>query len=450
MNSDINTPFNAIPFPSANQGHTSELNFSGRQSRLGALVSGDTGTIKLAAYVEADFLSSGVTSNNNQSNSYTMRFRQFWGQAATQSGFTLTGGQMWSLVTENLRGTDVLPNTIDPQYMVGFSWERQPGIRLQKSFGDPRGKGGFTVAMALEQAQITNFTATSTQPSAVPGNFFFGGLGQGGGLYNAFNGTYANNVAPDVLVKLAYDAPHAHLELGGVARFLRDTYYPVLTATAATNLGPVTYTYAATQQKDTKSAGGAFGSFRVSPAKFFDVGMSGMVGDGTGRYGSAQLADATVHPSGTLEPLRNYHGLASLITHPNKNWDVFAYFGGEYDQRTIYSTAGANLIGYGAYNLNDTGCYALPPNTSAGGPGGGAPGNPAGVSCASPTRYIQEGMAGFIYRAYNSPKYGRLQYSATYSYLQRNLWSGSVAAGQVNGPRAEDSMAHVSMRYYIP
>ena len=36
----------------------------------------------------------------------------------------MSGGQMWSLVTEDGKGTDnrteKLPNTIDAQYMVGF------------------------------------------------------------------------------------------------------------------------------------------------------------------------------------------------------------------------------------------------------------------------------------------------------------------------------------------
>lgn len=450
VNSGINTPFNTIPFPGSSEGHISELNFTGRQSRVGALVSGDTGRFKLAGYVEADFLSAGITSNNNQSDSYTLRFRQFWGQVAKPSGFTLTAGQMWSLVTENLRSTDnrteVLPNTIDPQYMVGFSWERQPAIRLQQTFGDPRSRrGGFTAAMSLEQAQLTNVTVSSTVSSAIPSNNFFAGSGTGGGLYNP-TATYANNVAPDVLVKFAWDTPHAHVEAGGMARFMRDVYYPVLTATSPGYLQPVTRTYSTQQQHDTKVAGGAFASVRVAPVKFFDVGIQAMAGDGVGRYGSAQLADATIRPDGTLEPLRNYHGLLSLVTHEGKNWDVFAYYGGEYAQRTIYSTAGANLIGYGPYNLNNTGCYALPPNT----PATDTAGSPGTTNCASPTRYIQEAMFGFVYRAYNSPKYGRLQYSATYQYLQRNLWSGAVATGLVSGPRAQDSMIHASMRYYIP
>src|ERR1017187_1363589 len=75
VNSDINTPFNTIPLPGANEGHVSELNFSGRQSRLGVLVEAPAGTLKLTGYAQMDFLSSGTTPNNNQSNSYTLRQR---------------------------------------------------------------------------------------------------------------------------------------------------------------------------------------------------------------------------------------------------------------------------------------------------------------------------------------------------------------------------------------
>ncbi len=468
VNSDINTPFNTIPFPSANQGHVSELNFTGRQSRLGALFSGDAGSYRLAGYFESDFLGAGVTSNNNQSNSYVFRVRQIWGQAENARGTRITGGQQWSLATEDARGTDnrteVLPNTIDSQYMVGFSWERQPGIRLQQRFGNPN-TGTVTLAGALEQAQITNFTAQSAVSAAVPTNFFFAGAGQNGGLYNAFNGTYANNVAPDVLVKGAVDFPHAHIELGGIARFMRDYTYPITGATTTTSGGVTTsaYTYAAGQpyQSNTATAGGAFGAIRVEPVKAVEVGLSLMGGTGLGRYGSAQLADATVKPDGELEPIKNYHGLFSVVTHEGKKLDIFAYYGGEYDQRTVYTvTTGVfngDMIGYGVRNLNNAGCYALPPSNAAIATTGGSPSSPS--TCASPTRYIQEPMIGFIYRAVNSPKYGRLQYWATYSYLQRNLWSGTTATASASafepvptptGPRAQDNMFHVSMRYYIP
>jgi len=452
VNSDVNTPFNTIPLPSANQGHVSELNFSGRQSRLGGLFTGDAGKFKLSGYFEGDFLSSGTTSNGNQSNSYTFRQRQFWGQAALSSGFTLTGGQMWSLATETGLSTnnrsEKLPNTIDAQYMVGFSWARQGAIRIQQTFGDVKKSGMLTLAAAAENAQITNFTATSSVTAAVPTNFFFAGPGQNGGLYNAFNGNYANNVSPDFIVKATYDLPHAHFELGGIARFLRDYYYPI-TATGGTAAAP-TYTYSPQYVSSTKTAGGVFGGARISLNKYVDLAATAMAGTGTGRYGSSQLADATIRPDGTLAPIKNYHGLFSVETHPTPKMDLYAYYGGEYAQRTVYTTAQGDTIGYGARNLNDTGCYALPAN-----PGSATGGSPSASGCASPTRYIQEGMAGFTYRVANSPKYGRIQYQVNYQYMQRNLWSGNniPSSGPVigpTGPRGVDNMIFTGMRYYIP
>ena len=104
--SDINTPFNSLTMPGASQSAISEFFGSGRQSRISMLAEGRLKTAKLSGYVETDFLSSGTTSNNNESNSYSLRQRQAWGQAALDSGWSVTGGQMWSLVTETKHGMD--------------------------------------------------------------------------------------------------------------------------------------------------------------------------------------------------------------------------------------------------------------------------------------------------------------------------------------------------------
>jgi hypothetical protein len=397
-----------------------------------------------------DFLGSGTTSNNNQSNSYVLRQRQIWGQVALPGGFAVTGGQMWSLVTEDKLGTDarteVLPQTIDPQYMVGFNWTRQPGIRFQQRFGDYK-TGAFTAALSLEQAQITGFTASGS----VPADYFFGGPGQNGGLYNAGGNTsggtlttYANNAAPDIILKGAFDHPGIHAEIGGLARFLRDYYLPV-TGVTGTASAPV-YAYGTSYESHTSPAGGIFGDVRVTPDKYFNVGLQLMAGQGVGRYGSSQLADATLRPDETLEPIRNYHGLFGIETHPAKKLDIFGYYGGEYAQRTVYENAVGSLIGYGPQNLNDGGCYNPPAAPAAGGSGGSI----SASGCSSPTRYIQEPMFGFIYRAVNDPKYGRLQYSFTYSYLKRSLWSGAGSSTSPAAASANDSMLHWQMRYYIP
>jgi hypothetical protein len=364
---------------------------------------------------------------------------------------------MWSLITEDAKGTDarteIQPLTIDPQYTVGYTWTRQPGIRLQYRAGDYK-TGAFTIAASAEQAQITNFTASGQ----IPTDFYFGGIGQNGGLYNAAGNvsagntagtgaisTYANNVAPDVIVKAAYDMPWMHFEVGGIGRFLRNEFFPVLT-TAGT-ASAETYTYGTTLENNTAKAGGIFGSLRVKPVNFFEVAVQGMGGTGLGRYGSSQLADATLKPNETLEPIKNYHGLFSLVFHPSKNFDFFTYYGGEYAQRTVYTTGEGALIGYGPRNLSDSGCYSLP---SPSGNSSGTAGSISASSCSSPTRYIQEAMGGFVWRVVNSPSYGRLQYEVTYSYIQRNLWSGVGSASTPSGPRATEPMVHISMRYYIP
>src|SRR5208337_3614533 len=152
LGADINTPFNSVSMPGSGQNAISEFYGSGRQSRISMLAEGKLSDIKMSGYYEADFLSAGVTSNNNQSNSYTLRQRQVWGQAAFNNGWTLTGGQMWSLVTETKKGVDnrseALPMTIDPAYTVGFSWARQYGFRVAKKVNDH-----FWLAASLENPQ---------------------------------------------------------------------------------------------------------------------------------------------------------------------------------------------------------------------------------------------------------------------------------------------------------
>ncbi|MCU1324089.1 MAG: hypothetical protein JWM43_3738 [Acidobacteriaceae bacterium] len=442
LNSDVNTPFNSTPFPGAAQAHTSELNFSGRQSRLGGLFEGNTGPFKLSGYFEADFLSAGATSNENQSNSYTLRQRQIWGQVATQSGFTLTGGQMWSLVTETKKSTDNrtenLPMTVDSQYHVGFSWERQPSIRFQQRFTN-----GLTLAASLEEAEII-YSATNANA-----NFFIGNAGTGGGLFNVTT-NYSNNVAPDVIVKATFDPKVGHYEIGGLARFFRDRYYPNQTNVTASAAGA---------HNDTKTGGGFFANARFPVTQYLDLGAHVLGGTGVGRYGTSTLPDLTVHPDGTLAPIKAYQGLISIEPHPTKKLDLFGYAGAEYAQRTVYlntiatSANFGKLTGYAPQTSSNAGCNTETLPTSTGnGLAGGAPYNPGTpANCLGATRVVIEGTAGFTYRIHSSPKFGRLQYSAQYSYLTRGAWAGvGATAGSVAAPKATNNMVFTGLRYYIP
>ena len=162
-----------------------------------------------------------------------------------------------------------------------------------------------------------------------------------------------------------------------------------------------------------------------------------------------------MHPDGTLEPIRNYHGLFSLETHPTPKLDVYAYYGGEYNQRTVYTSPTGLLTGYGVPNQNETGCYALTLGTATQLTNNGVSGTPGAIANCSPaTKLITEGMAGFTYRAISSPRYGRLQYQATYSYFVKDAWpgvlTGTYPTGFLGSGRATDGMVDVSMRYYLP
>ena len=215
---DINTPFNSVPFPGSSQSDLSEFNASARQSRISMLAEGKIDHAKFSGYYETDFLSAGVTSNNNQSNSYTMRQRQFWGKADLDNGWSFTGGQMWSLVTETKSGvanrTEAAPLTVDSQYQVGFSWARQYGFRIAKNFNNK-----FWLAGAVEGAQ-TLLTAHGNA-----NNFLIAAPGTGGGLFNA-TANYSFNFSPDFILKAVFEPGWGHYEVFGVASIFRGASLP--------------------------------------------------------------------------------------------------------------------------------------------------------------------------------------------------------------------------------
>ena len=151
---DINTPFTGIPYDGNSLSKVSEMNFTARQSRISMLVDSKVGTTALKGYFEADFLGAGTTSNNRQSNSYVFRQRQLWASVGLADGLTFSGGQMWSLATEDKKGIanlqEALPLQIDPQYVVGFTWQRAYGFRVTKTFSDM-----VSAAISVEGPQIT-------------------------------------------------------------------------------------------------------------------------------------------------------------------------------------------------------------------------------------------------------------------------------------------------------
>ena len=448
--SDVNTPFTSIPFPGNDAYHLAEFFGSGRQSRITLLAEGKLSTAKLSGYYETDWLSAGVTSNNNQSNSYTNRMRQLWGQVAFNNGWSFTGGQMWSLATETKKGldnrTEALPMTIDAQYHVGFTWLRQYGFRVVKNFSNE-----FWLGASVENAQVTNLGGGN-----FPNNFLIGEPGTNGGLYNggaAISGTgslspntnYSFNYTPDFIVKAAFEPGFGHYEVFGILSNFRNRIYPNATPTVST-CGVAAPIPAGTPNCTTvKTGGGGGANARVS---FFDkrvdFGLHFLGGDGVGRYGSSQLAEATVHPNGTLALIHSYQALETLEWH-SKHWDIYTNVGAEYAARTAYlNHAGTAFVGYGRPDQTGTGTCLVEQNPAAAQNGTKAGFQPAAPTCNDP-RDIIEGTFGFWYKAYQGPK-GRIQFGPQYSYLVLNTWRDAVRPT----PHTIENMFFTSFRYYLP
>ena len=442
---DVNTQFTGIPFAGQTAGQLSEFNASGRQSRISLMSEGKLQGAILRGYYEADFLSAGTTSNDNQSNSYTLRQRQVWAQAALSHGWTLTGGQMWSLATEyksglaNLR--EAVPLTIDAQYNVGFTWERQYGFRVVKTITPKLWFGA-----SAEAAQTLNIGGHNL-PTIV-----YQQAGNGGGLYNS-TANYSYNYAPDIIAKVAYEPGFGHYEVFGVMRFFRDRVFPnAQLPTGASALGAFT----------SKATGGGIGAnARMSfLSKRVEVAGHILAGDGIGRYSSATLPDATAHPDGSLELLSGGSALGSVEWHALPRLDVYGYYGGEYAKRAYYpnglfvTTPGPTfgqpiLVGYGAPTNVVTGCYTeVLPVASANG-GGQVPG--AAANCSADNRNIQEGTFGYWFRFYRGT-HGTLQQGIQYSYAERHTWQGigNPLTGLGASPKAIDNMWFTSFRYYLP
>ena len=448
--SDVNTAFTGVPFNGSDLSKVGEINFGGRSSRFSLLAEGKLASATLQGYYEADFLGAAVTSNNRQSNSYALRQRQAFARVHLESGWTFAGGQMWTLATETKRlldnRTEATPLTVDHQYSVGFTFARQYGFRVTKDFGSK-----FAVGFSVEAPQ------TTFGGRGFPANFFINAQGAGGGLYNfADTNGYTVNQSPDFIFKAAAEPGWGHYEVFGIISTFRERNYPCATAAATAVCLGVTGPSSTGAFNDSRTGGGIGLSARVPLTKKIDAGIHFLGGDGVGRYSSAQLADVTARPDGSLAPIRGGSALATLELHPKKSVDVYFNFGSEYAFRTAYTNAtGTAGIGYGSPLFNNSGCNreAVPTPNPAPAPNivPGGTLNPANAgACAGDIRNIMEGTTGFWHRFYQGPK-GRIQWGIQYSYLIKNTWSGNNAGATFGqAPNAHANMVFTSFRYYIP
>ena len=170
---------------------------------------------------------------------------------------------------------------------------------------------------------------------------------------------------------------------------------------------------------NSSATGGGVGASAAFPLfhKHLDLGFKAVGGDGIGRYGGAQLVDATARPDGSLALIRTAHGLVRAEVHPTPKLGLCGYWGLEFAWRAGYSGYDAITItkttaipattttlaipattttkittngigGYGNVAANNSGCATegVPVNDF----------NPSsGSNCAGDIRLIQEGTLGF-------------------------------------------------------
>ncbi len=428
---DINTPFTGVPLANSDAGQLSEFYGSGRQSRLALKAIGKLDNVTLTGYYEMDWLGAGVTSNSNQSNSYVMRQRQLWADAKLSDGWDFSAGQGWSLATETTqgltRGTEILPSTIDAQYEAGFVWTRQYSFRMSKDLGNK-----VFIGLSAENAETLN-----PGGSNLPTNLLIGSAGTSGGLYNAGGSAsgsalanYSFNLAPDFVVKMAFEPGWGHWEIFSIDRLFRDRIYPT---------GAAPY-------NDMEVGSGIGGGFRAPLAsKKVTIGLKGLWGQGVGRYGSSTIGDVTIRPDGQLSPIHGFSALSTLELNPNPRTTIYFNYSGDYLDRD-YVLNGTTQVGYGTRSVNMSGCLVEPASTAA---------NPtsdptAPTNCGGNTKDVQEFTAGYWYNIYAGPK-GRLRQGFQYSWIRRDLWSGAGGtANPGNGAHGDDNMVFTSLRYYLP
>jgi hypothetical protein len=415
---DIGSNYNsAIPYAYQTNAHVSEFRESARQSRFSLLAQGPkAGSLSGEGYLETDFLSAGTSSNSAESNSYTLRMRHFYGVLRdSDADWYLLAGQNWSLATLYSNAqlsprSERIPQTIDAQYVAGFNWTRNAQLRFVKSFGKV-----FSAGLSIESPQTSFYTGcngvATTAPATCAAPPSATTTNAGGSLLNS-TANYSIDFAPDIIAKIAVDPGYGHFELYGLGRGFRDRSPGNASGTNNT-------TWA-----------GSIGAGMILPLvpNVLEFQASGLAGAGNGRYGSAQLPDATIRPDGTVAAIREWQALGGFVLKPIPDLTVYLYAGEEQASRTAYTNAaGTAAIGYGSALYDNSGCYNLKGTAS---------------TCIANTRLVENVTLGEWWKVYTG-EIGNFQVGLQYNWLSRKAFSGLGG-----DPIANISMGFVSFRWY--
>jgi hypothetical protein len=157
-----------------------------------------------------------------------------------------------------------------------------------------------------------------------------------------------------------------------------------------------------------------------------DLQISGLIGNGVGRYGTSQLPDATIDPSGRLRLLHEDMILGGATWHATPDLDVYLFAGREEAKAKPLTGPSGLAFGYGNPAYVNAGCFVE-----------GSP-----FVCNGNTREIDQITGGFWHKPYQGA-FGRIQWGAQYSYTERKAFEGVGGA-----PTTLDHMVFTSFRYY--
>jgi hypothetical protein len=404
VGSGIGTNFAGIPYGNVFQNNLSEARFSMQNSRIGFRVDAMVKGAHVIGYMEADFLGNNPGNVAVTSNSNTLRSRLYWVDLR-KGAWEVLGGQTWSLITPGRTGISPLPGDlfysqdIDVNYQSGLTWGRIPELRLVYH---PSPKAALAVALESSEQYVGGSAGAPqiTLPAAFASATPFALSGTNLEYNNGSTTLNAPNVAPDVIVKLAFDpSSRFHFEVGGLERQFKLWNPTTLAKLSATGAG-------------------GFLNFNLGLFKGFRLLANTYYSDGGGRYIFGEVPDFVVRTDGSPSPI---HAGSTVdgFEYTRGNSFFYAYYGGTYVVQDVVIDTTGKSVGYGWI-------------------GAGAP--------SSQNRLIQEGTLGFNQTMWKDARYGALNLMGQYSYLTRDPWAVALGAPR----QALTNMVFLNLRYTLP
>ena len=399
IGSGLTTNFGNIAFSNTVAGHLSEFRFTAQNSRLGARFDAHVGGFDLLGLVETDFAGFSPGNAAVTTNSDGLRVRLGWVDLRKDK-WEILGGQSWSLITPNRKGTSPIPSDIfstqnvDPSIQIGLTWARQPQFRV--IFHANR---AITAAVSLEAAEQYGGGSGGAGAITLPA-----------GLASSYNSQInlgdsaftTPNLHPDVIAKLAFDPTvgghDLHLEVAGLLSSFR-FYNPQ------------------DQMKHHVTGGGVSVGVNFEVFKNFRLIGNGFYSDGGGRYIFGLAPDVIVNADGTGSLVHSASTVDGIEYQAGSKNLFDAYYGGAYIYRNTAIDTNGQFIGYGY------------------------PGSPLNHN-----RSLQQVTFGYTRTFWRDPNYGALQLLGQYSYIVRHPWS--VPTGQPSG--ANTNFVYLSLRYILP